>query len=367
MTKILTSESVNIGHPDKTCDMIADAFLDEALKQDPNSQMAVECAIKNDKLFIYGEATTKAKIDYKSIAKSILKDIGYNNKFKIIKEISEQSPDINQAVVKDEVCANDQGVVFGYATNETKEYMPLPILVAHKLMRQYEAFRRTREDFFADAKSQVSVEYNNEQPTEIKTVLISVSHCKKLKLQEIKKLIQENVVDVVLKEYKQFVKNTKYIINPSGKFTIWGSFGDSGCVGRKIVVDGYGGAAKVGGGCFSSKNATKVDRSGAYYARFVAKNIVAHKLADKCEIQVSYGIGLNKPLSLNIDTFNTEKRPVEEIYEYVEKNFDFSPANIIKELDLLKPIYKSSACYGHFGREEFSWEKIKKISDFDNR
>ncbi len=360
MKKIITSESVNIGHPDKTCDVIADAFLDKALSQDPNAQMAVECAIKNNKLFVYGEATTKAKIDYDSIARTILKDIGYKNKFKIIKEISKQSPDINQAIVKDDIGANDQGMVYGYATNETNEFMPLPILIAHKIMRQYEAFRRTRTDFFADAKSQVTVEYNNEKPSKISTVLISVSHDKILQLEEIQQLIKENVLDKVLKEYKKYTKDIHYIINPSGKFTIWGSYGDSGCVGRKIVVDTYGGVGRVGGGCFSSKNATKVDRSGAYYARFVAKNIVAHNLADKCEIQVAYGIGLSKPIAINIDTFNTEKKPLKEIYKYVENNFDFSPANIIKELDLLKPIYKHTACYGHFGRDEFSWEKLNQ-------
>ena len=360
MKQIITSESVNIGHPDKTCDVIADAISDEALKQDPNSQMAVECAIKNNKLFIYGEATTNAKIDYNSIAKSILKDIGYNGKFKIIKEISEQSPDINQAVVKEKLCANDQGIVFGYATNETKEFMPLPIVIAHKLMQQYEIFRKSNTNFFADAKSQVSIEYNDNKPQKIKTILISVSHSKKIMLKEIQTLIKENVIDIVLKEYKKLAKNTSFIINPSGKFTIWGSFGDSGCVGRKIVVDTYGGVGRVGGGCFSSKNATKVDRSGAYYARFVAKNIVAHGLADKCEIQISYGIGLSTPISISIETFNTEKKPLKEIYKYVNKNFDFSPANIIKELDLLKPIYKQTACYGHFGRNEFTWERIKE-------
>lgn len=357
---IITSESVNIGHPDKTCDTIADAFLDEALLQDPNSQMAVECAIKNDKLFIYGEATTKAKIEYENIAKRILKDIGYTNDFKVIKEIGEQSPDINQAVVKEQIGANDQGVIYGYATNETSEFMPLPIVIAHKIMRQYELFRKTRTDFFADAKSQVSVEYTNNTPSKILDVLISVSHGKNLELEEIKKLIKTNVLDKVLREYKDLTKDVRYIINPSGKFTIWGSFGDSGCVGRKIVVDTYGGVGKVGGGCFSSKNATKVDRSAAYYARFVAKNIVAHNLADKCEIQVAYGIGLSRPIAINIDTFNTEKLPLKQIYKYVDENFDFSPSNIIKELDLLKPIYKQTACYGHFGRSEFSWEKIKQ-------
>ena len=359
MKKILTSESVNIGHPDKTCDFLADAFLDEALKSDPNSQMAIECAIKNNKLFVYGEATTKAKIDYDKIACDILKDVGYKNKFKIIKEIGKQSPDINQAVVKQELCANDQGIVYGYACNETKEYMPLPIIIAHKIMQEYEKFRRTRTDFFADAKSQVSVEYNEDKPTKIDTILVSVSHDKKLQTNEIQKIIKQNVLDKVLKEYKKYAKDVKYIINPSGKFTIWGSFGDSGCVGRKIVVDTYGGMAKVGGGCFSSKNATKVDRSGAYYARYVAKNIIAHNLAERCEIQVVFGIGLAKPLAINIETFGTEKTPVKKIYKFVEDNFDFSLANIISELDLLKPIYKQTACYGHFGRDEFAWEKIK--------
>lgn len=357
--KIITSESVNIGHPDKTCDVIADAFLDEALSQDSNSQMAVECAIKDNKLFIYGEATTKAKIDYDKIARDVLKDIGYKNKFKIIKEISKQSPDINQAVVKEELCANDQGMVYGYATNETKEYMPLPILMAHKLMHRYDDYRKTTDCYFADAKCQVSVEYHNNKPAKFTTILLSASHSENLTHEQIENDIKTNVFSPILSEYKNMTKETKFIINPSGKFTIWGSFGDSGCVGRKIVVDTYGGVGRVGGGCFSSKNATKVDRSGAYYARYVAKNIVAHNLADKCEIAVSYGIGLAKPISMNIDTFNTEKKPLKEIYKYVEENFDFSPANIIKDLDLLKPQYKQTACFGHFGRNEFSWEKIK--------
>lgn len=359
MRQIITSESVNIGHPDKTCDYIADSFLDAALSQDPNSQMAVECAIKDNKLFIYGEATTKAKINYNSIAKSILKEIGYKNKFKIIKEISEQSPDINQAVVREELCANDQCIVYGYATNETKEFMPLPIIVAHKIMKKYEEFRRKRSDFFSDAKSQVSVEYEGNTPRKITTVLVSVSHAKSLTLNEIQTLIQENVINEVMKEYKSLARKTNFIVNPSGKFTIWGAQGDSGCVGRKIVVDTYGGVGRVGGGCFSSKNATKVDRSGAYYARYVAKNIVAHGFADKCEIQVAYGIGLSKPIAINIETFSTEKKPLKQIYKYVEENFDFSLSNIISELDLLKPIYKQTACYGHFGRQEFTWEKIE--------
>jgi S-adenosylmethionine synthetase len=360
MKKVITSESVNIGHPDKTCDTIADAFLDEALRQDPNSQMAVECAIKNNKLFIYGEATTKANIDYDKIAKDILKDIGYDCDFEIIKEISIQSPDINQAVVKSELCANDQGMVYGYATDETPEFMPLPIVIAHKLMRRYESFRRTRQDFFADAKSQVSIIYDEDKPSAIGTVLMSVSHSEKLTKEEIRNTICEHVISPILSKYANLIGNeTELIVNPSGKFTIWGSFGDSGCVGRKIVVDTYGGVGRVGGGCFSSKNATKVDRSGAYYARYVAKNIVAHGYAHKCEIQVAYGIGLAEPISIYIDTFGTNLKTLDEIEDYVKDNFSFRPSNIIKELDLLKPIYKPTACYGHFGRDEFSWEKIK--------
>lgn len=362
-TEIYTSESVNIGHPDKTCDTIADAFLDEALRQDPNSQMAVECAIKNNKLFVYGEATTKAVIDYDNIAKLILKQIGYDCEFEIIKEISEQSPDINQAVVKQQLCANDQGICFGYATNETSEFMPLGVVIAHKLMKKYEEFRKTDKRFFADAKSQVSVKYVNGKPLEITDIVVSVSHCQCLENQEVQQIIKQNVVISVLEAYDGLLwTNARLIINPSGKFTIWGSFGDSGCTGRKIVVDTYGGVGRVGGGCFSSKNATKVDRSGAYYARYVAKNIVAHGFADKCEVQVCYAIGMTKPVAINIETFGTEKQCVQNIYKFVQQNFDFSPQNMIDELGLLAPIYQQTACYGHFGRQEFSWEKIKKIN-----
>lgn len=362
MKKIITSESVNIGHPDKTCDVIADAFLDEALSQDPLSQMAVECAIKNNKLFIYGEATTKAQINYEKIAKTILKDIGYKTEFEIIKEISEQSPDINQAVVKSQLMANDQGMVYGFATNETSCLMPLPITLANLIMQRYDKYRRETDFFFADAKCQVSIEYDEQdKPSLIDTVLISVSHSQNLSHYQIYNLIYDHVLTPTLSDFSHLINNqTKFIINPSGKFTIWGSFGDSGCVGRKIVVDTYGGVGRVGGGCFSSKNATKVDRSGAYYARYVAKNIVAHNLATKCEIQVSYGIGLAKPLSLYIDTFGTNLTTIDNIYKYVNDNFDFSPSNIIKELDLLKPIYKQTACFGHFGRDQFAWEKIKE-------
>ena len=362
MKKIITSESVNIGHPDKTCDVIADAFLDEAIRQDPNSMMAVECAIKDNKLFVYGEATTLANIDYDNIARSVLKYIGYKDEFEIIKQISKQSPDINQAVVKDDIGANDQGMAYGYATNESAEYMPMPILLAHKIMKKYEEFRLTNDNYYADAKCQVSIEYDNDKPTRIHTVLLSASHSTNISNEQIQVNMLDKVILPIIHNYPTLSTiDTNYIINPSGRFTIWGSYGDSGCVGRKIVVDTYGGVGRVGGGCFSSKNATKVDRSGAYYARYVAKNIVAHNLADRCEIQVSYGIGMSKPVSLYIDTFGTEKVDLHEIYQFVENNFDFSPKNMIEELDLLQPKYKETACYGHFGRNEFTWEKIKDI------
>jgi len=360
MTKIITSESVNIGHPDKTCDFIADSFLDAALCFDPNAQMAVECAIKDDLLMIYGEATTTAKINYVAIARQALCEIGYKNKFKIIKKISRQSPEINRAVVADELKANDQGIVYGYATNETPEFMPLPIIIAHKLMKRYEDFRKENNHYFPDAKSQVSIEYQDNRPVAIHTVLVSVSHDEQVTGQEINHAIQNEIIKPVLFEYSKMVKiaDCQIIINPSGAFTIWGSFSDSGCVGRKIIVDTYGGVGRHGGGAFSSKNATKIDRSGAYYCRFVAKNIIAAGFADRCEVSASYAIGIAEPLKVNIETFGTEKVAQHEIILWVAKNFDFRPSQIIKQLDLTKPIYKKTACYGHFGRDEFTWEKI---------
>ena len=363
MRKIITSESVNCGHPDKTCDIIADSFLDEALGQDENCQMAVECAIKDNKLFIYGESTTKAKINYEKIAREVLKDIGYKEEFEIIKTVSQQSPNIANAVKKDELCANDQGIMFGYATNENKYFMPYPIVIAHRLMKVYDEFRRmNHEEYFADAKSQVSVVYEDNKPEEIHTILMSVSHKKGLEHDKIVKDLQQFVIKPVLAEFTELKNdNIRYVLNPSGEFYIWGSFSDSGCVGRKIIVDTYGGVGKVGGGCFSSKNATKVDRSGAYFARYVAKSIVASGLADKCEIELSYAIGLKDPLSVEVNTFGTNKIENEIIKEIVKTNFDFSVSSMIKELDLLKPIYRKTACYGHFGREEFPWEKFKKL------
>ena len=363
MKKIITSESVNCGHPDKTCDIIADSFLDEALRQDKECQMAVECAIKDNLLMIYGETTTTANIDYENIARKVLKDIGYTNDFEIIKKLSCQSPNIANAVKKSELCANDQGIMFGYATNENDAYMPYPILLSHRLMKVYDEYRRQNSSkYFADAKSQVSVEYDGNKALRVDTIVMSVSHQKGLSREEILNDMQQNVISKVLAEFSNIKSdNVKYIINPSGEFYIWGSFSDSGCVGRKIVVDTYGGVAKVGGGCFSSKNATKVDRSGAYYARYVAKNIVANNLADKCEVELSYAIGLKEPVSVEINTFNTEKVDKDKLNQIVKNNFNFNVQNMIDELNLLEPIYANTACYGHFGRNEFPWEKVKKL------
>ena len=363
MIKIITSESVNCGHPDKTCDIIADSFLDAALSQDKDCQMAVECAIKDNRLMIYGESTTSAKINYEKIAKDVLKDIGYKEEFEIIKTLSQQSPNIANAVKKDELCANDQGIMFGYACNENKYFMPYPIIIAHRLVKVYDEFRRQNSGtYFADAKSQVSVAYEDDKAFKIDTILMSVSHKKGLDHETIVNDLQQNVIGPVLKEFSELDSSeVKYVLNPSGEFYIWGSFSDSGCVGRKIIVDTYGGVGKVGGGCFSSKNATKVDRSGAYYARYVAKSIVASGLADRCEVELSYAIGLTHPLSVEINTFGTNKIENEIIKSLVEANFDFSVANMIKELNLLQPIYAKTACYGHFGREEFPWEKVKTL------
>ena len=333
--------------------------------------MAVECAIKDDLLMIYGEATTTAKINYEKIAREVLTDIGYSNKFKIIKTISEQSPEINRAVTGSaELTANDQGIVYGFACKDTPELMPMPISMAHRLMQRYNAWqnkkdrRATSNHYFPDAKCQVSIEYENNKPLAVHTILVSASHDKKVSNDEIKATITEEIIYPLLDEFSSLVntKDCKIIINPSGAFTIWGSFSDSGCVGRKIIVDTYGGIGRHGGGAFSSKNATKVDRSGAYYARYVAKNIVAAGLADKCEVQVAYAIGVAEPIKVDIDCFGTNTISTKEIYKIIENNFDFRPSNMIAELGLLNPIYKATACYGHFGRNEFPWEKVKKLA-----
>ena len=371
MRKIITSESVNCGHPDKTCDIIADSFLDEALRQDKDCQMAVECAIKDNMLMIYGETTTTAKINYEEIAKEVLKDIGYKEEFNIVKTLSQQSPNIANAVKKDELCANDQGIMFGYACNENAYYMPYPIIIAHRLMKVYDDFRRKDNRYFADAKSQVSVAYENDKPVEIDTILMSVSHQKGLSRETIVEDLKQNVIIKVLKEFANLKSdNIKYVLNPSGEFYIWGSFSDSGCVGRKIIVDTYGGYSRHGGGAFSGKDPTKVDRSAAYAARYVAKNIVAAGLADKCEIELAYAIGVAKPVSIFVETFGTGKISDDMITKLIEDNFDLRPAAIIKQFDLRNlpaknggKFYQRLAAYGHMGRVDFDvpWEHLDKV------
>lgn len=364
MKKILfTSESVTEGHPDKICDKISDYILDEALRQDKTSKMAVEATIKDDLILIYGEANTKAKLDYEELAKEVLKDIGYTEEYRVIVKVSSQSKEINSAVAKDKLMAGDQGIMFGYATNETKELMPLPIMLSNKLAYRLTKVRKEDKNsmLLPDGKVQVTVEYQNNIPKRIDTIIIASQHKKEVKEKELRNYIIEKVINKVIPKELLDTK-TNILINTSGSFTIGGSFGDSGTTGRKIVCDTYGGMGKVGGGCFSSKDPTKVDRSAAYYARYVAKNIVAHKYATKCEIELSYAIGREYPISIYINTFNTNTIPEEEIYDYVNNNFNFSVDNIIKELDLQRPIYYPLAAYGHFGRTdiECSWEKVNK-------
>ena len=364
MKKILfTSESVTEGHPDKICDKISDYILDEALRQDKTSKMAVEATIKDDLILIYGEANTKAKLDYEELAKEVLKDIGYTEEYRVIVKVSSQSKEINSAVAKDKLMAGDQGIMFGYATNETKELMPLPIMLSNKLAYRLTKVRKEDKNsmLLPDGKVQVTVEYQNNIPKRIDTIIIASQHKKEVKEKELRNYIIEKVINKVIPKELLDTK-TNILINTSGSFTIGGSFGDSGTTGRKIVCDTYGGMGKVGGGCFSSKDPSKVDRSAAYYARYVAKNIVAHKYATKCEIELSYAIGREYPISIYINTFNTNTIPEEEIYDYVNNNFNFSVDNIIKELDLQRPIYYPLAAYGHFGRTdiECSWEKVNK-------
>ncbi len=358
---IFTSESVTEGHPDKVCDLIADSILDAALAQDPCSNMAVEATIKDDFILVYGEANTKADIDYEGIAKSVLKQIGYPEDYKVTVVVNQQSPEIHNAVNKDEVCAGDQGIMFGYAANDNDEYMPEPIYLAHKLARQLTKVRRSMPDVLKpDGKTQVSVEYVDDKPKRIDTIVVSTQHAADVDLPTIEKIIKEQVIDPTMPA--EFLdENTKYFINPSGSFVVGGSFGDSGTTGRKIVCDTYGGMGHIGGGCFSSKDPTKVDRSAAYYARWVAKNIVANGLADKAEVEVAYAIGRKDPVSICVDTFGTGKVSDEEIMEIINKNFNFEVGNILSELDLRRPIYARTTNYGHFGDPEMPWEKIIEL------
>ena len=359
MRKFFTSESVTEGHPDKICDKIADKILDEALKVDPNSKMAVEATIKDDLILIYGEANTTAKLDYEKIAKFVLKDIGYEEDYNVIVKVSNQSKEISEKVCKEEIRAGDQGIMFGYACKDTKELMPAAITFANEICKQLTEYRKSGKKYILpDGKSQVTVEYDDNRLVRVDKIVVAVQHTKSISLEKLREDIIENVILKAIPN-ELIDDNTLFFVNPSGSFLVGGSFGDSGTTGRKIVVDSYGGSAPVGGGCFSSKDPSKVDRSAAYYARYVCKNVVAHNLADICQIQVSYVIGFEKPISLTIETFGTEKQSLDKIIKYVNDNFDFRVQNIIDELNLLKPIYYELAAYGHFGRNT-SWEKIKK-------
>ena len=355
-----TSESVTSGHPDKVCDLIADSILDEALRQDSKSHMAVEATIKDDLILVYGEAGTNAVIDYEKIALQVMKEIGYDEEYHVLVKVNKQSSEINGAVAHDEISAGDQGIMFGYADDETEELMPYAIITAHKLAKKLEEVRRQTPFLRPDGKTQVTAEYVDGKLTRVDTIVVSTQHTADVTQEEIRKCIKEQVIDPVI-DPSLVDENTKYLINPSGSFVLGGSWGDSGTTGRKIVVDTYGGYAPIGGGCFSSKDPTKVDRSAAYYTRYVCKNLVANGLAHKCQLELSYAIGVQQPISVYVKSFGTSKYSDDELQAIVLKNFDFSVKNIIDELDLRRPIYRETVNYGHFGKKDLPWEQFKKI------
>jgi S-adenosylmethionine synthetase len=369
MRYIFTSESVTEGHPDKIADQISDAILDEVLRQDPRSRVACETLVTTGLCVVAGEITTKAVIDVKTLVRKVICDIGYDNAeygydgktCGILDSIQTQSPDIAMGV--DTGGAGDQGLMFGYACNETKELMPLPIMLAHKLTRQLSEMRRSTMPFLrSDGKSQVSVEYVDGKPTRIDAIVVSTQH-DEMDIEKLRKLVRKNVIDPVVP--KDMVdKNTKYHINPTGRFVIGGPHGDTGLTGRKIIVDTYGGMGRHGGGAFSGKDPTKVDRSACYMARYVAKNIVAAKLADRVEVQLAYAIGVADPVSIHVDTFGTGKVEDAKIVELVRKHFELTPKGMIESLKLRRPIYRATAAYGHFGRSEksFTWEATDKAA-----
>ena len=384
MKKLFTSESVTEGHPDKVADQISDSILDAYLSQDENSRVACETAISCKGVLIMGEITSNGKVDVEKVARDTIINIGYDkdeygfngNTCPIRIELNKQSSDIalgvdNSLETKEggevERGAGDQGMMFGYATNETEELMPLPISLAHKLAKRLTEVRKNKTLPYLrpDGKTQVTVEYENDKPVRINTIVISNQHDPDISLEQMKDDIKREVIKPVVLE-KLIDDKTLIYINPTGRFVIGGPAGDSGLTGRKIIVDTYGGSCSHGGGAFSGKDYTKVDRSAAYYARYVAKNIVAAGLADKCEIQVSYAIGVAKPISIYVNTYNTSKIDEEKIEEIINNVFDFRPSNIIKELDLKKPIYKKTAAYGHFGQKDFNWEKTDKVEAIKN-
>lgn len=373
---IISSESVTEGHPDKMCDLISDAILDEALRQDRNSRVAVETGTKNGGVMIFGEMTTKGYIDIPKIVRNTIKDIGYTKSEYGIEwetcsvwvQITEQSPDISQGVTEGdglhkEQGAGDQGMMYGYACNETKELMPLPISLAHKLTKRLSEARKRGEITYLrpDGKSQVSIEYDEKgKPLRADTIVVSTQHDGAVSHDRIQKDVIEKIIKPICSKWID--KNTIFHVNPTGAFVRGGPYADAGLTGRKIIVDTYGGVGRHGGGAFSGKDPTKVDRSAAYACRYIAKNIVAAGIADKCEIQLAYAIGVAEPVSINIDCFGTNKIPVDKIENIVREFFPLNPGGIIRHLDLRRPIFYKTASYGHFGREDpdFKWEKTDK-------
>ncbi len=372
MTTILTSESVTAGHPDKLCDQISDGILDACLKEDPNSRVACECLVTTGTIVVSGEITTKAWVNFQDIARKVVREVWYNSHEACFSAddvsvqilINSQSPDIAQWV--DTGGAWDQGIMFGYATNETPNYLPTPISLAHKLARKLEEVRKngTLDYLLPDGKTQVSVEYDdNENPIRVDTVVISNQHKESVSLEKLQVWIKKEVIDSEI--WDLIDKNTKIHINPTGRFVIWWPKWDAGLTWRKIIVDTYGWIGRHWGGAFSGKDPSKVDRSGAYIARYVAKNIVASGVCDKCEVQLWYAIWVAEPVSVNVNCFGTEKVDKEKIIEAVVGNFDLTPTGIIKTLDLKKPIFQKTATYWHFWRDDVSWEKTDRTEVFE--
>lgn len=372
-----TSESISEGHPDKVADQISDAILDACLAQDPDSRVACETLVTTNLAVIAGEITTKAVVNFEKVARDTIREIGYNRKelgfcadtCKVDIHLHAQSPDISQGVTEGqgeckEQGAGDQGMMFGYATNETKNYMPMTIDLANALVLKAAEVRKNGELSFLrpDSKSQVTIEYNNGKPGKVTTIVISHQHADNVDNNTIRKNIIEKVINPVIPENLRS-PDCKIYINPTGRFVMGGPHGDTGLTGRKIIADTYGGVGSHGGGAFSGKDPSKVDRSAAYVARYIAKNIVAANLAEKCEVQLAYAIGIADPVSVNIDTYGTAVLPEERLVEIIKEVFPLKPKDIIKNLDLKKPIYKKTAAYGHYGRNIFSWEKTDKTAE----